>query len=172
MCFFRLKHEKPPILKSTRARLDSRLSFYVGFVDCADVAANRSRASHGCVSLRRRHCIQFAHASFASAAATQAVRCSATLVVCSSGLMRHGLTPSSRRRPKSLPDATTRASCVCIVATKDAHRELISAHYDAVERDKTTVFVLAKADSTGAGLTLPARPACSRRANRPSGLPP
>jgi hypothetical protein len=30
---------------------------------------------------------------------------------------------------------------------KDAHRELISAHYDAVERDKTTVFALARSDT-------------------------
>jgi hypothetical protein len=30
---------------------------------------------------------------------------------------------------------------------KDAHRELISAHYDAVEREKTTVFALARSDS-------------------------
>lgn len=30
---------------------------------------------------------------------------------------------------------------------KDAHRELISAHYDAVERDKTTVFALARSDA-------------------------
>jgi hypothetical protein len=30
---------------------------------------------------------------------------------------------------------------------KDAHRELISAHYDAVEKDKTTVFALARSDS-------------------------
>ncbi len=30
---------------------------------------------------------------------------------------------------------------------KDAHRELISAHFDAVERDKTTVFALARSDT-------------------------
>jgi hypothetical protein len=30
---------------------------------------------------------------------------------------------------------------------KEAHRELISAHYDAVERDKTTVFALARSDT-------------------------
>ncbi len=30
---------------------------------------------------------------------------------------------------------------------KDAHRELISAHYDAVERDKTTVFALARSET-------------------------
>jgi hypothetical protein len=30
---------------------------------------------------------------------------------------------------------------------KDAHRELISAHYDAVERDKTTIFALARSDT-------------------------
>lgn len=30
---------------------------------------------------------------------------------------------------------------------KDAHRELISAHYDAVERDKTTVYALARSDT-------------------------
>ena len=30
---------------------------------------------------------------------------------------------------------------------KDAHRELISAHYDAIERDKTTVFALARSDT-------------------------
>jgi hypothetical protein len=30
---------------------------------------------------------------------------------------------------------------------KEANRELISAHYDAVERDKTTVFALARSDS-------------------------
>jgi hypothetical protein len=30
---------------------------------------------------------------------------------------------------------------------KEARREMISAHYDAVERDKTTVFALARADT-------------------------
>jgi AIPR protein len=30
---------------------------------------------------------------------------------------------------------------------KEAHRELISAHYDAVERDKTTVFALARSET-------------------------
>jgi ParB-like nuclease domain len=30
---------------------------------------------------------------------------------------------------------------------KEAHRELISAHYDAVDRDKTTVFALARSDT-------------------------
>jgi hypothetical protein len=36
---------------------------------------------------------------------------------------------------------------VCNEFWKDAHRELISAHYDAVERDKTTVFALARSDT-------------------------
>jgi hypothetical protein len=30
---------------------------------------------------------------------------------------------------------------------RNLHRELISAHYDAVERDKTTVFALARSDT-------------------------
>jgi hypothetical protein len=35
---------------------------------------------------------------------------------------------------------------------KEAQRELISAHYDAVERDKTTVFALARSDTRSSAM--------------------
>jgi hypothetical protein len=108
-----------------RESLELLLTFYVDIAGAGDLGRQRPRASHTSTNLPGRYgysicacklCVGRSQVSSSISASRVAPSFSRSSSICRAPqcapvpiMVRHGLTTSNRRRPKSIPNVTTRA---------------------------------------------------------------